>query len=134
MERGDSQFLVNRRVFAMPDTGVPDGISCDSAGNVYAACGDGLNVWNEIGMLIGKVLIPGGIASFCFGKPGELFLLGGERFWNFKVAQHVKGALLISAGLQPGSPERDSSVESMPSLFGGRNEGRNERLNEGQNM
>lgn len=101
----------------MPDSGVPDGISCDSAGNVYAACGDGLNVWNDSGMLIGKVLIPGGIASFCFGKPGELFLLNGDKFWIVKVAEDVKGSLLISMGLQPGS-RRESSVESMPSLFG----------------
>jgi gluconolactonase len=105
----------------MPDSGVPDGIACDSAGNVYAACGDGLNVWNDSGMLLGKVLVPGGIASFCFGKPGELFLLNGERFWNLKVSQHVKGALLISMGLQPGTPGRESSVESMRSLFGGAN-------------
>jgi gluconolactonase len=91
-ERCQSKFLTNRRVFTMADVGVPDGLSCDTAGNVYAACGDGLSVWSPGGVLLGKVLIPGGLANFCFGKEGELFLLNGKKFWVLKVAHTVKGA------------------------------------------
>ncbi|KAH3948037.1 hypothetical protein HBI56_202500 [Parastagonospora nodorum] len=90
-ERRKAKFLTNRRVFAMADVGVPDGLKCDSAGNVYAACGDGLSVWTPGGVLLGKVLVPGGLANICFGKKGEVFLLNGKKFWILKVADTVKG-------------------------------------------
>lgn len=35
---------MNRRVFAYADTGIPDGIQLDTKGNVYAGCGDGVQV------------------------------------------------------------------------------------------
>jgi len=97
--RHGGQFLANRRVFACADTGIPDGIKCDTAGNVYSGCGDGLNVWSPGGTLIGKVLVPGGVANFCFGRSGEIFLLNEKKFWVLKVAQHVKGALLEGMGI-----------------------------------
>lgn len=34
-------FLCNRRLFAMADVGIPDGIKCDVNGNVYSGCGWG---------------------------------------------------------------------------------------------
>ena len=97
--RHGSKFLTNRRVFTMSDAGAPDGIKCDMAGNVYSGCGDGVHVWSPGGVLIGKVVVPGGIANFCFGKSGELFLLNETRFWVVKIAKHVKGALLAGMGL-----------------------------------
>jgi len=36
--------LENRRVFAHCDKGFPDGIKCDTYGNVYSGCGDGVHV------------------------------------------------------------------------------------------
>lgn len=39
-----SQSFTNRRVFAYIDTGVPDGLTLDTHGNVYAGCGDGTQV------------------------------------------------------------------------------------------
>jgi gluconolactonase len=93
-DRAQSKFLMNRRVFAMADVGVPDGLKCDLAGNVYAACGDGLSVWSPGGVLLGKVLVPGGLANFSFGRKGELFLLNGKKLWILKVADTVKGALV----------------------------------------
>ena len=83
----------------MADTGIPDGIKCDLVGNVYSGCGDGLNVWNASGTLIGKIIIPGGVANFCFGRPGEIFLLNEEKFWVARVHGSVKGALLSNMGI-----------------------------------
>ncbi|KAJ4350406.1 uncharacterized protein N0V89_009027 [Didymosphaeria variabile] len=99
IHRHNSAFLTNRRVFAYSDTGIPDGIKCDTVGNVYSGCGDGLNVWSPGGSLLGKVLVPGGVANFCFGRSGELFLLNETKFWVLKVAEHVKGALLEGMGI-----------------------------------
>lgn len=36
--------LTNRRLFAFTDCGAPDGIKCDTQGNVYAGCFDGVHV------------------------------------------------------------------------------------------
>lgn len=89
-----SPFLTNRRLFAMADTGAPDGIKCDVHGNVYSGCGDGVNVWNSGGSLIGKILVEGGVANFCFGKEGEMWLFNECRLWRVKLAEGTKGALL----------------------------------------
>lgn len=55
--------LVNRRMFAFCDTGVPDGIKCDEAGNVYSGCGDGVHVWDPMGTLIGKIIVGGTVSD-----------------------------------------------------------------------
>lgn len=86
--------MVNRRLFAMCDVGIPDGIKCDMAGNVYSGCGDGLNIWSAGGVLLGKILLDGGVANFCFGRAGEIFLLNETKLWLAKVSTHVRGALL----------------------------------------
>ncbi|KAF9728827.1 hypothetical protein PMIN06_002484 [Paraphaeosphaeria minitans] len=99
IRRHGAPFLTSRRVFAYSDTGVPDGIKCDTDGNVYAGCGDGLNVWNPGGSLLGKVRVPGGVANFCFGRSGEIFLLNETKFWVLKMAPHIKGALLENLGI-----------------------------------
>ncbi len=78
----------------MADTGAPDGIKCDVYGNVYSGCGDGVNVWNRGGSLIGKILVEGGVANFCFGRNGELWLGNETRLWRVKLADGTRGALL----------------------------------------
>ncbi|ERT01006.1 hypothetical protein HMPREF1624_02242 [Sporothrix schenckii ATCC 58251] len=90
----DQPFLVNRRLFAMADTGIPDGIKCDVHGNVYSGCGDGINIWSPSGVLLGKILVAGGTANLCFGRNGELFLLNEHKLWRATLAASTKGALL----------------------------------------
>ena len=93
--RHGSPFLMHRRLFAFADIGVPDGIKCDMAGNVYSGCGDGVHVWSPGAELIGKIYLPDGhCANFCFGKRGEMFLLSEHKVWHVQLAQDVKGALL----------------------------------------
>ncbi|KAK8159122.1 gluconolactonase precursor [Phyllosticta citrichinensis] len=90
-----SHFLCNRHVFAMADCGVPDGIKCDTYGNVYAGCGDGLNIWNPAGRLVAKVKVDGGVANFCFCDPGEIVLLNETKVWLLQLDPATKGALKI---------------------------------------
>ena len=89
-----SPFLVNRRLFAMAAVGIPDGIKCDMQGHVYSGCGDGINIWNPGGILLGKIVVPGGISNFCFGEAGELFLLNEHRVFQVLISKGVTGALL----------------------------------------
>ncbi|KAK4959642.1 hypothetical protein LTR66_013005 [Elasticomyces elasticus] len=100
VERNQSPFLSNRRLFAMADVGIPDGIKCDLKGNVYSGCGDGVSVWNAGGVLLGKIMIRGGVANFCFGRKGEMFLLNETKFWVVRVAKNVQGALLHGMGIK----------------------------------
>lgn len=78
----------------MADTGIPDGIKCDTSGNVYSGCGDGINVWSPGGCLLGKILLSRGVANLCFGQPGELFALNEHFLWVIRLDPSVKGALL----------------------------------------
>lgn len=95
VDAGDGNpTLTGRTVFAMADTGVPDGIKCDIHGNVYAGCGDGLNVWSPGGTLLFKVLIPGGVANFCFCEDGHVMLLNETKTWLLRLDSGHRGALL----------------------------------------
>lgn len=78
----------------MADTGIPDGIKCDINGNVYSGCGDGVNVWAPSGRLLGKILVDGGVANFCFGRRGEMFMLNENAVWRVNLSKDVRGALL----------------------------------------
>lgn len=69
-----TQSFTNRRVFAYIDSGAPDGIQLDSKGNVYSGCGDGINVWNSEGMLIGKFYTNSTTAELIFTKSGLVIL------------------------------------------------------------
>lgn len=85
--------LTNRRLFAYAPGMVPDGIKCDTAGNVYSGCGDGVEVWNPAGELIGTIKVPGGVANFCFGEKGDMYICNETRFWRVTL-EKVRGALL----------------------------------------
>ncbi|CAG8446499.1 1710_t:CDS:1 [Diversispora eburnea] len=52
------KILFNRRVFAVVDVGIPDGIKLDVNGNVYVGAGDGVHVFNNSGTLLGKIVMP----------------------------------------------------------------------------
>ncbi|KAJ4248407.1 hypothetical protein NW762_012744 [Fusarium torreyae] len=94
--RHGQPFLANRRLFAYADSGIPDGIKCDTAGNVYSGCPDGINVWSPGGILLGKITISGGVANFCFGSDGQIFALNEHRLWRVQLDPNVQGALLAT--------------------------------------
>ncbi|KAI0859496.1 hypothetical protein F4860DRAFT_515708 [Xylaria cubensis] len=82
---GSSPFLINRRVFAFAFMGVPAAITCDPAGNVYAACADGIEVWSSGGTALGLIQIPAICSSLNFGRNGELFVCGGQTLWRVQL-------------------------------------------------
>ncbi|RDA91861.1 hypothetical protein CP533_3686 [Ophiocordyceps camponoti-saundersi (nom. inval.)] len=90
----DEPSLSDRRLFAMADNGIPDGIKCDTKGNVYSGCGDGVHVWSPGGQLLGKVLIEGGAANFCFGNAGEMFILNEKKLYLAKLSPQIKGTIV----------------------------------------
>lgn len=87
-------FLTNRRVFAMAGDGIPDGIKVDQDGNVYAGCGDGVNVWSAGGVLLGKILIKDGTSNFTFGRNGQMFILNENKLYRAQLNRKVQGTLM----------------------------------------
>ncbi|OAA60748.1 Six-bladed beta-propeller, TolB-like protein [Cordyceps fumosorosea ARSEF 2679] len=71
----------NRKTFAFADNGVPDGVHCDSNGNVYAGCGDGIHVWNPSGKLLGKIFTDGPAANFQFVGDGRMIICAETRLY-----------------------------------------------------
>lgn len=59
-----------------------------------------MHIWSAGGKLIGKIKIPGGVANFCFGRRGELFLLNETRFWVVNISKDVQGALLANMKIE----------------------------------
>lgn len=87
-------FLINRRVFAMASDGIPDGLKVDQSGNVYAGCGDGVNVWSSGGDLLGKILVEGGTSNFSFGPHGVMFILNEHKLYRAQLSEEVHGTLI----------------------------------------
>ena len=52
------------------EPGVPDGMKCDSAGNVWVTAPGGVWVYSRSGALVGKVKVPGTGRQSALGKVG----------------------------------------------------------------
>ena len=81
-----TDVFTNRRVFAYVDTGVPDGVQVDAAGNVYAGCGDGVQVWSPTGTLLGKFFIGTTSANMVFAGDGRLVIMAETKIFVAKIA------------------------------------------------
>jgi len=84
----DTQSFANRRVFAYIDSGIPDGVQLDTDGNVYSGCGDGVQVWNSEGTLIGKLFFNSTVPEMIFTNSGLLIL---NEQWIYLVNIKAKG-------------------------------------------
>ncbi|KAF4979796.1 hypothetical protein FZEAL_4070 [Fusarium zealandicum] len=62
------------------------GIHCDSKGNVYAGCGDGVHVWNPSGKLIGKIYTGINAANFQFAGDGRMIIMGRTKLFYATLA------------------------------------------------
>ena len=83
-ERG----LSGGEVFAVLDTGMPDGIRCDARGNLWSSAGDGVHVFAPDGVLLGKILVPQRVANLCFGGPrrNRLFITATRSVYTVLTA------------------------------------------------
>ncbi|RYP68440.1 hypothetical protein DL771_006704 [Monosporascus sp. 5C6A] len=76
----------NRKLFAYAHSGVPDGVHCDSKGNVYSGCGDGVHVWNPSGKLIGKIYLGEVSANFNFAGDGRMVICAETNLYYATLA------------------------------------------------
>jgi gluconolactonase len=75
----DDGALRNRRVFAVVEPGVPDGLRVDVDGNVWTSAADGVHCITPDGQLIGTVRVPETVTNLTFGGPkrNRLFITAG---------------------------------------------------------
>jgi gluconolactonase len=87
----DDSTLSNGKLFAVIYQGVPDGIRCDADGRVYSSAGDGVQVFNPDGKLIGKILVPESPANLAFGGADGQDLFITARTSLYVVRLNVRG-------------------------------------------
>lgn len=91
--RADGTFE-NRKTFAYVDSVVPDGVHCDTHGNVYAGCGDGIQVWSPAGTLLGKIYLGNTAANFQFSGAGRMVVCAETELYYVTLA--AVGAIVES--------------------------------------
>ncbi|KAJ7606613.1 D-lactonohydrolase-like protein [Roridomyces roridus] len=82
----DTQSFANRRVFAYIDTDVPDGLALDTNGNLYVGCGDGTQVFDPKGTLLGKIFIGVSSSSLVFAGKGRLLVNADTKIYLAEIA------------------------------------------------
>jgi len=80
--------LEGGEVFVTIEPGVPDGMRTDSEGRLYVSAGDGVQVFDTSGMLLGKIRTPQTTANCTFGGPERrtLFLTAVSTVWAVELA------------------------------------------------
>ncbi len=82
----------NGKVFAVIETGGPDGIRCDTKGRIWSSSGNGADVFAPDGSVIAKINLPKGGANLCFGGRNGKTLFITAREGLYAVETSVKGA------------------------------------------
>jgi gluconolactonase len=90
--------LANGRVFVNAEKGLPDGMRCDTDGNLWCGFGggegeDGVAIFAPDGKLIGRILLPERCSNLCFGGPkrNRLFMTGSQSLYSLYV--NTQGAV-----------------------------------------
>jgi len=82
----DDGTFSNRKLFAFTSPGIPDGVHCDTEGNVYSGVGDGVHVWNPAGKLIGKIFLGKFAANFRFVGAGRMVIAAQTELYYATLA------------------------------------------------
>ncbi len=79
--------LANPRLFTVIEPWVPDGFRVDVNGNVYVTAGDGVQVFNPKGEMLGKILTPEVAANCSFGMSDNqtLFIGATTSIWSVRL-------------------------------------------------
>ena len=70
--------------------GVPDGMKCDEAGNLYVTGPEGIWVWSPAGKHLGTIVLPQQPANLTWGGPGntQMFLTAGHFVYVLPMKTH----------------------------------------------
>ena len=79
--------LQNPRLFAEINPHVPDGFRTDVDGNIWIAAGDGIQIYNPNGDMLGKIRTPEVAANLSFGMSDNqtLFIGATSSIWSIEL-------------------------------------------------
>jgi len=91
-EVGRDGALSGGEVFATSTEGLYDGFRFDTDGRLWTSAGDGVHCYDPDGTLLGKVLVPEGVANVVFGGPkrNRLFICATTSLYSVMLG--VNGA------------------------------------------
>ena len=104
------------------EPGVPDGMKCDSAGNIWVTAPGGVWVYNRSGALLGKVKVPELVANLHWGGPDwrTLYMCASQSLYavRTKIGPRVEpfmraGAVQAAAPSASPPPERASANDGL---------------------
>ena len=109
------------------EPGVPDGMKCDSAGNIWVTAPGGVWVYGKNGALLGKVRVPELVANLHWGKSDwrTLFMTATHSLYGVrtKIGPHVEPFMRVErrrfqrcgqrAASAPAAAERASGRQGM---------------------
>lgn len=78
----------NKKVFATPRPGKPDGIKVDSYGNIFSSAWDGVQIFSPEGKLTAKIQVPEQrTANLCFGGENldNLFIASDKSLYRIEM-------------------------------------------------
>jgi gluconolactonase len=95
------------------EPGVPDGMKCDSAGNIWVTAPGGVWVYNRSGVLLGKVKVPELVANLHWGKSDwrTLFMCATHSLYAVRTKIGPRVEPFMRAG---GAPAAAPSVSASP--------------------
>jgi gluconolactonase len=84
------------------EPGVPDGMKCDSAGNIWVTAPGGVWVYSRSGALLGKIRVPELVANLHWGKADwrTLFMCATHSLYavRTKIGPHIEPFMRAKAG------------------------------------
>ena len=103
---------------------MPDGMKCDSAGNVWVTAPGGVWVYSRSGALLGKVRVPELVANLHWGKSDwrTLFMCATHSLYavRTKIGPHIEPFMrartsdgVSSSSAQTSQPERASAEDGL---------------------
>lgn len=85
--------ISNKKKFAKPRPGSPDGIKVDMNGNVFSSAWDGVHIFSPKGDLLAKIQVPEQrTANLCFGGKNydHLYITSDKSLYSIKMKTYSK--------------------------------------------
>jgi len=85
--------ISNKKIFAKPRPGSPDGIKVDVNGNVFSSAWDGVQIFSPKGDLLAKIQLPEQrTANLCFGGTNydQLYITSDKSLYSIKMKTYSK--------------------------------------------
>ena len=96
------------------EPGVPDGMKCDSAGNVWVTAPGGIWVYSRSGALLGQVKVPEPVANLHWGKPDwrTLFICATHSLYAVRTKIGPRVEPFMQANVAPAAARNPTSAAS----------------------